>query len=34
MDEALRRAQVALLRSKEYGHPFYGAPFVLVEDWK
>jgi CHAT domain-containing protein len=33
-DEALRRAQVALLRSKSYTHPFYWAPFVLVGDWR
>src|SRR5262249_34839167 len=33
-DEALRRAQVALIRSKEYGHPFYWAPFLLVGDWR
>jgi CHAT domain-containing protein len=33
-DEALRRAQVALIRSKAYGHPFYWAPFVLVGDWR
>ncbi|MGL5881486.1 MAG: CHAT domain-containing protein, partial [Xenococcaceae cyanobacterium] len=31
--EALRQAQLALLNSKEYRHPFYWAPFVLVGNW-
>ncbi len=31
--EALRQAQLALVNSKEYRHPFYWAPFVLVGNW-
>ncbi|MGK7944926.1 MAG: CHAT domain-containing protein, partial [Microcystaceae cyanobacterium] len=31
--EALRQAQLSLLRSPEYEHPFYWAPFVLVGNW-
>ncbi|NES81951.1 MAG: CHAT domain-containing protein [Moorea sp. SIO2B7] len=31
--EALRQAQLSLLRSPEYQHPFYWAPFVLVGNW-
>ena len=31
--EALRRAQIALLRSRPYAHPGYWAPFVLVSNW-
>jgi CHAT domain-containing protein len=30
--EALRQAQLELLRSKPYQHPFYWAGFVLVGD--
>ena len=33
-DEALRQAQLTLLRSKTTAHPFYWAPFVLVGDWR
>ena len=32
--EALRQAQLSLLRSSEYQHPFYWAPFVLVGNWQ
>lgn len=32
--EALRRAQLKLLRSPDYQHPFYWAPFVLVGNWQ
>jgi CHAT domain-containing protein len=28
--EALRRAQINLLRDSHYGHPYYWSPFVLV----
>lgn len=28
--EALRQAQLALLKQPKYEHPFYWAPFVLV----
>jgi CHAT domain-containing protein len=31
--EALRQAQLALLNSPNYKHPFYWAPFVLVGNW-
>ncbi|EAZ92972.1 CHAT domain-containing protein [Crocosphaera chwakensis] len=31
--EALRQAQLSLLHSSEYQHPFYWAPFVLVGNW-
>ena len=32
--EALRQAQLSLLRSSQYQHPFYWAPFVLVGNWQ
>jgi len=31
--EALRQAQLGLVQSAEYNHPFYWAPFVLVGNW-
>lgn len=31
--EALRQAQLALLRNPEYQHPYYWAAFVLVGNW-
>ncbi|MEP0857941.1 CHAT domain-containing protein [Trichocoleus sp. DQ-U1] len=31
--EALRQAQLSLLRSPDYQHPYYWAPFVLVGNW-
>ncbi len=31
--EALRQAQLSLLQSPQYQHPFYWAPFVLVGNW-
>ncbi len=31
--EALRSAQLALLKDSQYHHPFYWAPFVLVGNW-
>lgn len=30
--EALRRAQLKLIESKQYAHPFYWAPYALVGD--
>jgi CHAT domain-containing protein len=30
---ALRQAQLSLLHSPQYQHPFYWAPFVLVGNW-
>ncbi len=32
--EALRQAQLALISSSEYSHPYYWAPFVLVGNWQ
>ncbi len=32
--EALRQAQLSLLRSPDYQHPYYWAPFVLVGNWQ
>jgi CHAT domain-containing protein len=31
--EALRRAQLALLKDPDYRHPIYWAPYVLVGNW-
>ncbi|MEB3310056.1 MAG: CHAT domain-containing protein [Snowella sp.] len=31
--DALRQAQLALLRSPQYQHPYYWAPFVLIGNW-
>ncbi|MBD2020728.1 CHAT domain-containing protein, partial [Leptolyngbya sp. FACHB-36] len=31
--EALRRAQLALLKQPEYENPYYWAPFVLLGNW-
>ncbi|HAZ46550.1 MAG TPA: hypothetical protein DCZ55_19380, partial [Cyanobacteria bacterium UBA11371] len=31
--EALREAQLFLLKQPKYNHPFYWAPFVLVGNW-
>ncbi|MDB5309219.1 MAG: hypothetical protein JWO38_3421 [Gemmataceae bacterium] len=32
--EALRQAQLSLLKDKATRHPFYWAPFVLIGDWR
>jgi CHAT domain-containing protein len=32
--QALRRAQLSLMRNDEYRHPYHWAPFVLVGDWQ
>jgi CHAT domain-containing protein len=32
--DALRKAQLTLLKDEKYAHPFYWAPFVLVGDWR
>jgi CHAT domain-containing protein len=31
--EALRQAQLFLLKQPKYNHPFYWAPFVLIGNW-
>ncbi len=31
--EALRQAQLKLLQSEDFNHPFYWAPFVLIGNW-
>ncbi|AFY39739.1 tetratricopeptide TPR_2 repeat protein [[Leptolyngbya] sp. PCC 7376] len=31
--ESLRQAQLSLLNSEEYSHPFFWAPFVMVGSW-
>jgi CHAT domain-containing protein len=31
--DALRQAQLKLLRSKDYHHPYYWSPFVLIGNW-
>lgn len=31
--EALKKAQTTQRESERYSHPFYWAPFTLVNDW-
>lgn len=31
--EALRQAQLELLHSRQFDHPFFWAPFVLIGNW-
>ncbi len=31
--EALRQAQLSLLNTADYAHPYYWAPFVLIGNW-
>ncbi|NJM48817.1 MAG: CHAT domain-containing protein [Alkalinema sp. RU_4_3] len=31
--EALRSAQITLLKDPQYRHPYYWAPFILVGNW-
>lgn len=32
--EALRQAQLTMLRQKRYSHPFYWAPYTLMGNWQ
>ncbi|NEO40658.1 MAG: CHAT domain-containing protein [Moorea sp. SIOASIH] len=32
--EALRRAQLSVLKDPKYQHPYYWAPFVIFGDWR
>lgn len=32
--QALRRAQLQLLRNQTFGHPYFWAPFILVGNWE
>ena len=32
--EALRQAQLKLLHSQEWAHPYYWSAFVLIGDWR
>ncbi|WP_293140166.1 CHAT domain-containing protein [Okeania sp. SIO3I5] len=31
--EAIRQAQIALIKNPQYSHPYFWAPFVLVGNW-
>lgn len=31
--EALRQAQLKLLRSPQYNHPYYWSPFIIIGNW-
>ena len=32
--EAMRRAQLSVMRDPRYRHPFYWAPFVILGEWR
>jgi CHAT domain-containing protein/Tfp pilus assembly protein PilF len=32
--DALRKAQLTMLKDEKFAHPFYWAPFVIVGDWR
>jgi CHAT domain-containing protein len=32
--EALQKAQLTLLNSKDFSHPYYWAPFILIGNWR
>jgi len=31
--QALREAQLQIMKTKEFAQPFYWAPFVLIGNW-
>ena len=31
---ALKKTQIKIMEKKEYAHPYYWAPFVLVGNWQ
>ena len=32
--EALQKAQLSLLKSKDFSHPYYWSPFILIGNWR
>ncbi|MCI0412897.1 CHAT domain-containing protein [bacterium] len=34
MGRALQKAQIDLMKSEKYSHPFYWAPFIFIGDWR
>jgi CHAT domain-containing protein len=32
--QALQEAQVSMIKSKKYNHPYYWSPFVLIGNWR
>ena len=32
--QALREAQLAIMKNKDSAHPFFWAPFVLIGNWR
>ena len=32
--DALRKAQLTMIRDEKFAHPFYWAPFIIIGDWK
>jgi CHAT domain-containing protein len=32
--EALRSAQITLIKDRTYSHPFYWAPFIMIGNWQ
>lgn len=32
--EALQKAQLSLIKSKDYSHPYYWSPFILIGNWR
>lgn len=32
--DALRQAQINMIKNPKYSHPFYWAPFILIGDWR